>query len=298
MKQVATFILFIVFFSIVIGCKNNQSRKENRMQTPETSDNTNFDNGYSNVNGIKMYYEIHGNEKPLVLIHGGGSTIQTTFGRIIPELARHFQIIAVELQAHGHTEDRNAPESFEQDADDVAMLLKNLHISNASVFGFSNGGNTAIQLAVRHPGFVDKLILASTFYKREGLVPGFFEGMENATLNDMPKVLIDAFLEINPDSAKLLSMFNKDRERMLGFKDWNDETIASIKVPVLIINGDRDVILPGHALAMSKLIENSRLMILPTSHGSYIGVAEFPEQESDMLNFTLDIIKNFLNQND
>ncbi|HYG14730.1 MAG TPA: alpha/beta hydrolase, partial [Bacteroidia bacterium] len=114
-------------------------------------------NGYSDVNGIKMYYEIYGQGKPLVLIHGGGSTIQTTFGRVLPLFSGR-QLICVELQAHGRTGDRNTALSFEQDADDVAALLKNLGIEKADIFGFSNGGNTALQLAIRHPQLCNKVI--------------------------------------------------------------------------------------------------------------------------------------------
>src|SRR5664279_2176113 len=110
------------------------------------ADNDNFKSGYFDVNGLKMYYEIYGQGKPLVLIHGGGSTIQTSFGRIIPELAKRRQIIGVELQAHGHTNDRNTDLAFEQDADDVATLLGNLKISKADFLGFSNGGQTTIEL--------------------------------------------------------------------------------------------------------------------------------------------------------
>ncbi|MEO6730729.1 MAG: alpha/beta hydrolase [Ferruginibacter sp.] len=254
----------------------------------------NSTSGYSPVNGISMYYEIHGQGAPLVLIHGGGSTIQTTFGKIIPLLAQHYKVIAVELQAHGHTNDRDAPESFEQDADDVAGLLNNLHISKASFFGFSNGGNTAIQIATRHPELINKLVLASTFYKREGLVPGFFEGMKQASIDMMPQTLKDAFLKINSDSSKLLTMFNKDKERMLNFTNWPDELISSIKAPTLIISGHEDVVLPGHATAMASLIKGSRLMILPATHGRYMGVAESPEPEGKMVELTVEIIKNFL----
>src|SRR5215510_560547 len=106
---------------------------------------------YANVNGIKMYYEIHGQGKPLVLIHGGGSTIQTTFGNLIPLLAKRRQIIAMDLQAHGRTGDRPADLSFEQDADDVAGLLNNLKITKADFLGFSNGGHTLIEIYLRHP---------------------------------------------------------------------------------------------------------------------------------------------------
>ncbi len=99
------------------------------------TDSINYKSGFSNVNGLKMYYEAHGNKGEfLVLIHGGGSTIRTTFGRILPKLAEDYRVVAVELQAHGHTSDRNLPDSFEQDADDVAALLNNLHISKASFF--------------------------------------------------------------------------------------------------------------------------------------------------------------------
>src|SRR4051794_13125046 len=114
-------------------------------------DTTNYPSGYSEVNGLNMYYEIHGKGEPLVLIHGGGSTIETSFGRIIPTLTKHRQIIAVELQAHGRTNDRNTELSFEQDADDVVGLLENLTIGKADFLGFSNGGSTVIEILLRHP---------------------------------------------------------------------------------------------------------------------------------------------------
>src|SRR6185295_13176637 len=106
---------------------------------------------YATVNGLRMYYEIHGSGRPLVLIHGGGSTIMSTFGRILPELAKTHQVIAVELQAHGHTPDLDRPLSFEQDADDVAALLEQIQIDRADFMGFSNGGTTSLQIAIRHP---------------------------------------------------------------------------------------------------------------------------------------------------
>jgi pimeloyl-ACP methyl ester carboxylesterase len=254
-----------------------------------------YNYGYSDVNGIKMYYEIHGVKGDfLVLIHGGGSSLGTSFGKILPFLGRYFKVIAVELQAHGHSTDRNSPESFELDADDVIGLLRNLKISRASFFGFSNGGNTAMVIARRHLEFVDKLILASTFYKREGLQPGFFEGLERASINDMPEVLKEAFLRINPDPSSLLTMFNKDKDRMLRFKEWNDEDLNSIKVPTLIISGDKDVVRLEHSVKMSRLIPNSRLMILPSDHGSYIGAAESEGSGTKIIKMTLEVIKHFL----
>src|SRR5436190_2361645 len=166
-------------------------------------DSINFKSNYSDVNGISLYYETYGEGDPLVLIHGGGSTIQSSFGKMIPGLAKDFKIIAVELQNHGRSGFRNSPETFEQDADDVAALLKNIGITKADFFGFSNGGTTAMKIAIRHPGIVHKLILVAAAYKREGLLPGFFEGMQHATLANMPQELKDAFLKVNPDTAKL-----------------------------------------------------------------------------------------------
>ncbi|HEV7745782.1 MAG TPA: alpha/beta hydrolase [Pyrinomonadaceae bacterium] len=143
---------------------------------------------HASVNGIEMYYEIHGAGRPLVLIHGGGSTINTTFGKVLPLLRKNHMAIAVEMQEHGHTSDRNAPESFAQDAADVAELLSQLNIERADIFGFSNGGHTALELGIRHPESVGKLVVTSAFYKRAGVPAGFWEGMERAQFINMPAV--------------------------------------------------------------------------------------------------------------
>lgn len=257
------------------GLKQNIEKLENFLQDQlESKDNENvstFSSGYSTVNGIKMYYEIHGTGKPLVLIHGGGSTIQTSFGRILPLLAKNRQTIAVELQAHGRTEDRNSHSSFEQDADDVTVLLHNLNISKADVLGFSNGGNTAMQVAIRNPEIVDKLIIASSFYKRDGMYKGFWEGMHKAEFSDMPQPYKDEFLKINNDPGALMKMFERDAHRMQTFNDWSDKDIQSITAPTLLILGDRDVMIPEHAVAMFHLIPNCKLAIIPGGHGKYLG---------------------------
>ena len=294
--MIRTTILITVTALIMASCDNSKDTKENHPSTEIKTVKQDSISGYAPVNGIKMYYEIHGTGAPLVLLHGGGSTIGSTFSKVLPMRAKDFMVIAVELQAHGRTNDRNSPESFEQDADDVAALLHHLNISKASFFGFSNGGNAVIQIAIRHSEIVNKLILASTFYKREGLPPGFFDGMKQATIKDMPQSLKTAFLQVNPDSNQLQTMFEKDKERMLQFKDWKDEDISSIKAPALIINGDHDVILTDHAVAMSKLIANSSLMILPAIHGSYMGVAESPVPESKLPEMTVELIGEFLNK--
>lgn len=243
------------------------------METSTTTDKneSSFKSGYSDVNGIKMYYEIYGNGAPLVLIHGGGSTIETTFGRIIPVLSTYRQVIAVELQAHGHTSDRDTDLSFEQDADDVAALLKNIHIEEADFFGFSNGGNTVLQIALRHPHVTKKIIVASALLKRNGTSAQFWEFMKQAKLEQMPQQYKDAFLKITNDTTRLQTMHNKCAKRMNTFKDMSDEQIKSIHIPVLLINGDADVATSEHMLQVSRLIPNSNLAIIPGSHGEYMG---------------------------
>jgi pimeloyl-ACP methyl ester carboxylesterase len=221
-----------------------------------------------------MYYEIYGEGKPLVLIHGGGSTIETSFGRIIPFLLKHRQVIGVELQAHGHTNDRDGNLTFEQDADDVAGLLKNLDIPKADILGFSNGGQTTIEIALRHPELVNKIILASALYKRSGAVPQFWEGFEGVTLDQLPPVLKEGYLKANNDEAGLLNMFNKDVQRMKAFKGWTDEQMRSIQAPVLVINGNNDVGSPEHAVEMYRIIPNCELAIFPGGHGTYLGTIE------------------------
>lgn len=226
---------------------------------------------YAQVNGLRMYYEIHGSGFPLVLIHGGGSTIGSSFGRILPALAKHHKVIAVELQAHGHTADIDRPLSFSQDADDVAVLLSQLDIDKADVFGFSNGASTALEIAIRHPELVNRVIIASTMYKRNGAYPWLWELMEKPKFSDMPKVYKDAYLEINPDSNALRRMFERDSARMQHFTDIGDAEIAAIAVPVLIIIGDREIVRPEHAVEMYRRMQHARLVVLPGGHGEYMG---------------------------
>jgi len=284
-------LFFALVFFVVFNLANNIFANTFKFKTDSMPSGN-----YADVNGIKMYYEIQGEGKPLVLIHGGGSTIQTTFGKILPMLSKRYKTIAVELQAHGHTTDRDAPESFVQDADDVAALLKQLNINKAFVFGFSNGGSTTLQLAIRHPEIVEKIVVVAGAYKREGFIAGFFESMPNATLDVMPQGLKAAFLKINLDTTALMNMFNKDKQRMIDFKDWDDSDLQNIKAPALIINADKDVVLPEHALKMSKLIPNSELIILPGLHGECLGEIETTQPNSKLPAITVQLVEEFLDK--
>lgn len=289
-------IISLLILAILLHAACDGSKKINTKTTMRTTtDSVTFQSGYSDVNGLKMYYEIYGEGKPLVLIHGGGSTIQTTFEKVIPLFARNRKVIAVELQAHGRTNDRNKESTFEQDADDVAVLLKNLNMDNADFFGFSNGGTTTLQIAIRHPEIVDKIILGSALAKRNGVPDPFWGFMEQARLENMPPQLKEAYLKVSPNPAGLQLMHDRDAKRMVNFKDIPDKDIKSIKAPALIIIGDKDVITLEHALEMHRQIANSELAVIPGGHGEYIGeiTTLTPEtKESEFVAVT--IIETFL----
>lgn len=252
------------------------------------------ENGFKKVNGINHYYEIYGAGKPLVLLHGGGGSIHNDFDEIIPDLEKHFKIIAIDLQNHGKSDHRSAAETFEQDAQDVKAVLNQLRVAKASFLGFSNGGTTVAKLAVLFPETVDKIIFCSALFKRNGMPSEFWEGFENVSLDMMPKSLRDNFLKLNPDQDKLQNMFNKDAQRMMNFKDVEDEILKTIKAKTLIVNGDNDMVLTSHALEINQLMPNSRLLIVPATHGSYL-MADFDGKvHKELITSTVEIIKVFL----
>ena len=253
---------------------------------------------YADVNGIRMYYEQHGSSTgvPLVLLHGGGSTIESTFGRILPLLSLHQRIIAVEEQGHGRTSDRAAPVQFDSSADDVAALLAQLRIEQADLFGFSNGASVALQVAIRHPQVVRKLVFASSFAKKSGAPPELWAFMEKADFSNMPPPLKDAFLKVNPDAAKLRSMHDKDASRMRNFREVPDSQLRSIRAKTLVLIGDRDVVTPAHAVELTQLIPDARLMILPGGHGDYLGEVMTTPKPSDYPELTARWVRAFIEE--
>ena len=256
------------------------------------------DSGHAPVNGISMYYEAYGPAGgiPLVLLHGGGSTIDVTFGRVLPFLARTRRVIALEEQGHGRTTDRDAPVRFDTSADDVAALLHHLGVAQADLFGFSNGASVALEVAIRHPGLVRKLVFASSFTKRDGAVPEFWGFMKDADFSSMPQPLKDAFLRVNPDTAQLRRMHDKDARRMQAFEDIPDDRIRAVRAPTLVVLGDRDIVRAEHAVALTRLLPDARLLVLPGGHGDYLGEAVMTRRETRLPEITAGLIDTFLNE--
>ena len=224
--------------------------------------------GYAPVNGVRVYYEIHGSVSdatPLVLLHGGGSTFETSFEEVLPALSRGRRVIVYDRQGHGRTADLDRPFSFLQSADDAVELLRQLGVPRADFMGFSNGGQIAIQIALSHPEVVRKLVIESAMASRDGADPEFWKGFDHARLEDMPAELREEYLRVAPRPGDLTAMFWKSVNQMKSFEGWSPEEIRSIRAPTLVLLGDRDVVRPEHGVALYRLLPHAQLAILPNT---------------------------------
>ena len=233
---------------------------------------------YAEVNGLEMYYEVHGTGRPLVVLHGAYMTIDS-MGSILPSLAETRQVIGVELQAHGHTADIDRPLTYEQMADDTAALLGRLGIDQADVFGYSMGGGVALQLAIRHPGLVRKLVVASASYTSDGMQPELHGMVPSITPEMFAGSPIEAaYLEVAPNPGDFPRLVEKLKRLDMTPFVWPAEDVRGIEAPTLIVVGDSDAIRLEHAVEMFRLLgggamgdlaglPNSRLAVLPgTAH--------------------------------
>jgi pimeloyl-ACP methyl ester carboxylesterase len=245
--------------------------KGSEMATPQT--------GYAPVNGLRMYYEIHGSGQPLVLLHGAYMAIDSIFGALLPTLAKNRQVIAVELQAHGRTADIDRPLSYEQMADVTAGLLQYLKIENADFFGYSMGGSVALQVAIRHPAMVRKLVVASTTYKTDGWHPEVLAMMGHLTPDIFAGSPVEEdYQRLAPTPEAFPTLVAKLNELDAQIQDWPAKDMQSITAPTLLIMGDSDSVRPEHAVEMFKLLgggvvgdlsglPNAQLAVLPgTTH--------------------------------
>ena len=216
------------------------------------------ESGYVSLGELDMYYERHGaGGQPLVLLHGGLITIDLAFGMMIPALAATREVIAVELQGHGHTADVDRPMSYEQMADDTVALLEEIGVTNADIFGFSLGGGVALQIAIRHPEVVRKLVVASTPFRHDGWHPAILGSMSAlnpeaaAAMEATP--LYAAYAAVAPRPEDWPRLVTKTGQLTTSEYDWGDD-VASITAPVLLIYGDADSVLPQHILELFELL--------------------------------------------
>ena len=270
--------------------------------TPATGEvlptgNIPVESGYAPVNGLEMYYEIHGSGEPLLLLHGAFAGIGL-WGPFLTTLAESNQVIAVEFQGHGHTADIDRPFSYEAFADDVAALMNHLAISRADIVGYSMGANTGLQLAIRHPEMVRKLVIISGNYRHDGYYPEVYESIDLLT----PELFAGSPLEaLYLESAPNPDDFPKLIERMKVFDStgfaWPESDLEGITAPTLIIIGDSDGVRPEHAVEMFRLLGGGvpgDLTGLPTSQLAILPGITHVSINFDLVDTTLALISRFL----
>jgi pimeloyl-ACP methyl ester carboxylesterase len=228
---------------------------------------------YAAVNGLQLYYESHGSGRPLVLLHGGLMTIDLNFGPMLGPLAASRQVIAVELQGHGHTADTGRPLTIEALAGDVVALLDHLGIAEADIFGFSLGGLVGCGVALSAPTRVGRLIVASADPHRP-------PGRESVPLDDdrMPtpadfQAMRDAYNAVAPDPAHFDEFAAKNSAMVHEFPGWTDE-LRSLQVPTLLLFGDRDFSPLPDVLELLGLLPDGQLAVLPAT--THVGVSQRP----------------------
>lgn len=231
--------------------------------------------GYAPANGTKVYYEVYGEGRPLVLLHGAFMTINTNWGELIPELSKTRKVIAIELQGHGHTPYSDRKLSHATLASDVEKVLDYLKIDSADVTGFSFGGSVAYQFAIQHPKRLRKLVIISSTYKSSGWLPAInnaFKQMKPELFEGSP--MQAAYEAVAPDKTK----WTKFLEQMIASAgtpfDFGDANISKITAPVMIIAGDNDgldkielaktyQLLGGNVSVEMGAVSKSQLAIVP-----------------------------------
>jgi pimeloyl-ACP methyl ester carboxylesterase len=249
--------------------------------------------GYADVNGIKLYHEIRGEGEPLVLIHGGLTTIGEMQGWVEP-LAKTWQVIAVEMQGHGRTADTDRPMSFTTMGDDIAALLDHLKIPKADFVGHSFGGASAIRAAIQHPEKVRRLVVISSPYARSGWYPEAQRGMSQvgaAMAENMMQTPTGRFSKGWPEPKRFPQFLDKMGKMMSEDYDWSAD-IAKLPMPALLVFADNDSVSQKHVAEFFALLgggvkepgwlntqlSKSRLAVVPGySHYNFITSAEVPQ---------------------
>lgn len=230
---------------------------------------------YASVNGLQLYYEVHGSGRPLVLLHGGLMTIDLNFGALLEPLAATRQVIAVELQGHGHTADTERPMTIPALADDVVALLDELGIAVADIYGFSLGGLVACRIGHAAPERVRKLIVASADPHRP-------PGRESAPLDDdrMPtpadfQAMRDAYDAVAPDPSHFDAFAARTTAMVHEFAGWTDE-LRSLRAPTLLVFGDRDFSPLADVVELADLLPDAQIAVIPGS--THVGITRHPNE--------------------
>ena len=275
MKKAFTRLLSaLIFLTICLNQVMAQANKANRQSILK---------GYAPVNGLKMYYEIHGQGKPLLLLHGAYMSIEGPFRDLIKEYSDSFKVIVPEFQGHGRTADINREITYEYLADDIYELVKYLRLDSVDIFGYSMGSGAAMQVGIRHPEIVKKMVLVSGSYSSDGLQPAF--------IPLVPQIVPEMFAgspfknqydSLAPNRDKFPVLVSKLKKLDLQAFNWEKDYV-NMKKPLLLVFGDADIVTIDHIKDMFKKqggnvagdlqpLPQVQLLILPgTSHLGMMG---------------------------
>jgi pimeloyl-ACP methyl ester carboxylesterase len=256
------------------------------------------ESGYAPVNGLQMYYEVHGSGgTPLLLLHGGLFNIDLQFGELIPGLAANRRVIAADFQGHGRTNDIDRPLRSADLASDVVGLLRHIGVAQADVFGFSVGGAVALHLAIKHPELVRKLIVSSVSFHPDGDRPENREAVGSMSVEMIAGTPMEQeYLAKSPHPDRLQVLLDKLGTYDEGFPGWSDADIEGIAAPTLLTFGDCDAVKLEHAVRFLQLrggdvngdfigVPASQLAVFPgTTH--FFGLAR--------TELVLDVVLRFL----
>jgi pimeloyl-ACP methyl ester carboxylesterase len=245
--------------------------------------------GYVDVGALELYCERHGDGHPLVLLHGAFGTIESCFAGLLPALARHFEVIAVELQGHGRTRDISRPLTYRDMAADVAALLEMLALPGAHVAGYSMGGGVAVQLALDHPELVGRLVFfGGASFDPDGIYPEYTVALESFDPHQLDgSPWHEAYRRVAPDPGAWTSLVLKLNELdRAGPPSWPEASLKALAAPALLIIGDSDIVRPEHAVQMFRLLDGggpgaagrrpAQLALLPgTSHEEVLDRVEW-----------------------
>ena len=212
--------------------------------------------GYVPANGVNYYYEIHGRGDPLLLLHGGLGSIDM-FGPVLPELAKHRQVIAVDLHGHGRTALGDRPINLVDIANDLAIVLKQLGYEKVDAIGYSFGGGAAFRLAAQHPALVRRLVIASAPYAQEGFFPEMLpqQAQVGAAMADALKEtpMYVSYAAVAPRPQDFPKLLDRMGELMRKPYDWSED-VKKLQMPVMIVFGDSDMYRPEHVMSFYKLL--------------------------------------------
>jgi pimeloyl-ACP methyl ester carboxylesterase len=308
-KQIITGLSVAVVVMIVISCQSRP--KDGPTISPEAKEPVASqhikpaESGYADVNGLKMYYEMYGQGKPIVLLHGSFMTIPLNWSHIIPLFAKNRKVIVAEMQGHGRTRDISREISYEGMADDVSGLLKHLNIDSADILGYSMGGGIAFQVAVRHPEQVRRLVVLSGAYTHDGWWPDVAASFSTFTPDMFKGTPIQKqYDSLGNDPAHFPEFVKKVISIDVKPYDWSKD-VKNIKAPIFMAIGDADGVRYEHALELFRAkgggkfrakgggkmgdiygLPASRLAILPGT--THMGMMQHADWLVPMINDFLD----------